>query len=115
MQPCLKVWVEAGKDRIVLSDYRVRLLEQVGETGSLVEAAAQMGLSYRRAWGKIREIESNLGLKLVQSAVGGPGGGSTHLTEEGERLVRQYQSFREALARAVAVEFARAFQADDAG
>ncbi len=95
MEPRIKLWLE--KDgRIVLSGYRVRLLRQIGETGSLAEAARRMGLSYRRAWGKIREIETNLGVRLVQSEAGGPGGGRTRLTPEGERVVSLYPRFEAA-------------------
>ena len=92
MEPKLKLWVE--KDgAIVLSGQRVRLLEQIADSGSLAEAARRMGLSYRRAWGKIREIEANLGVQLVESEVGGAGGGGTHLTPVGERIVDLYEQF----------------------
>ncbi len=75
----MKLWME--RDGLILfSEYRLRLLEHIAETGSLAEAAARMGLSYRRAWGKIKEIEANLGLPLVASRAGGAGGGETHLT-----------------------------------
>ena len=107
LEPKLKVWVESAEGRIVLSDYRVRLLEAIGRTGSLAEAATSMGLSYRRAWGKVREIEANLGVKLVQSVVGGPGGGSTSLTPAAERLIAQYRRFRHALGDYAEREFAR--------
>jgi molybdate transport system regulatory protein len=76
LEPRIKLWVE--KDGlIVLSDYRVQLLHHVAETGSLAQAAERMELSYRRAWGKIREIEGNLGLKLIESEAGGAGGGGS--------------------------------------
>jgi molybdate transport system regulatory protein len=108
MEPRIKLWVE--KDgMLVLSDYRVQLLRHVGETGSLTEAAQRMGLSYRRAWGKIREIERNLGVKLVESEVGGAGGGSSHLTTEGERLVALYQRFRKAMESDLGKEFQEVF------
>jgi molybdate transport system regulatory protein len=95
VEPRAKLWIE--KDgRIVLSEYRVRLLELVDETGSLSEAATRMGLSYRRAWGKLKEIEANLGLKLVESAAGGAGGGGSRLTPEGRRLVEQFERYRQA-------------------
>jgi len=92
MEPKIKLWVEKDGS-IVLSGYRVQLLRHIADTGSLAEAARRMGLSYRRAWGKIREIESNLGVKLVESEVGGPGGGGTHLTSEGERILALYPEF----------------------
>ena len=110
MEPRLKVWVEAG-DRLVLSDYRVQLLEVIAARGSLAEGAVAMGLSYRRAWGKVREIEANLGRKLVESSAGGPGGGSSRLTAEGERLVACYNRFRHALTEYAAQEFERQFGA----
>jgi molybdate transport system regulatory protein len=109
LQPCIKLWVE--KDGlIVLSDYRVQLLQHVAETGSLAEAAQRMGLSYRRAWGKVREIEGNLGLKLIESEAGGIGGGGSRLTAEGERLVGLYHRFRRAMERDLEREFHRLFE-----
>ena len=108
LEPRLKLWVE--KDGLlVLSDYRVALLQHVAETGSLAEAAERMGLSYRRAWGKIREIERNLGLALVQSAAGGAGGGGSTLTPDGERLVRLYQRVRRRMERDLGREFREVF------
>lgn len=109
MEPRLKVWVESDEGKIVLSDYRVRLLETVAASGSLAEAASELGLSYRRAWGKIREIETNLGFKLVESVVGGPGGGSSRLTADGERLVGQFRRFRRSITEDAAREFAASF------
>ncbi|MCY4393470.1 MAG: LysR family transcriptional regulator [Chloroflexi bacterium] len=92
--PHQKLWVETD-GQLVMSDYRVRLLELVGETGSLADAASALGLSYRRAWGKVKEIEANLGRSLVRSEVGGAGGGRTALTPEAEELVAAYRRFQE--------------------
>ena len=108
LQPRVKVWFEAD-GRLLLSDFRVGLLEQVEETGSLAAAAAQLGLSYRRAWGKIKELEVNLGTALVASTAGGKRGGATRLTPAGRRLVRCYRAFRSRAERAVAEAFAAAF------
>ena len=109
LEPRIKLWVE--KDgRLVLSDYRVQLLQQVAETGSLAEAAERMGLSYRRAWGKVREIERNLGLTLVASEAGGAGGGGSRLTPDGERLVSLYERFRRAMESDLGQEFRDLFR-----
>ncbi len=94
----------------MLSEYRVRLLAFIDETGSLAEAAQRMQLSYRRAWGKVREIEQNLGVKLVESAAGGAGGGGSRLTDEGHRLVALFERFRTATEHDLSVEFARVFE-----
>ncbi len=109
LEPRIKLWVEKDGS-LVLSDYRVRLLRCVAETGSLAEAAQRMGLSYRRAWGKGREIERNLGLSLVESEVGGVGGGGSRLTKDGERLVAIYQRFRRKMEDDLGREFRELFQ-----
>jgi molybdate transport system regulatory protein len=109
LEPRIKLWVERD-GRLVLSDYRVRLLQQIAETGSLAEAAQRMGLSYRRAWGKVREIEQNIGVRLVQSEVGGAGGGGSRLTREGERLVALYQRFHRLMESDLGKEFRDVFK-----
>jgi molybdate transport system regulatory protein len=108
--PRQKLWIERD-GRLVMSDYRVRLLDLVAETGSLAKAASAMRLSYRRAWGKVKELEANLGLPLVQSEVGGAGGGHTGLTPEGLALVRAYRRFQERMSR----ELQEVFEAELAG
>ena len=108
MEPRSKLWIE--KDgKLALSDYRVRLLRLIDETGSLSEAAIAMQLSYRRAWGKLREIEQNLGVKLVETSIGGAGGGGSRLTPEGKLLVERYDRFRAAAERDLARSFAQSF------
>lgn len=108
MEPHIKLWLE-HEGRIVMSDYRLRLLALVAESGSLAEAAQRMGLSYRRAWGKIKELERNLSLSLVQSAAGGAGGGHTYITDEGRDLLRRYALFQSRVEAAVCAAYAEAF------
>ncbi|MCC7366043.1 MAG: LysR family transcriptional regulator [Dehalococcoidia bacterium] len=100
MQPCHKLWLEQD-GKIVMSDYRVRLLELVAQTGSLSQAAQTMGLSYRRAWGKVKELEANLGIPLVASEAGGAGGGHTALTPQARQLVNAYRRFQARVAEAI--------------
>ena len=110
LEPRIKLWVEKN-GRLALSDYRVQLLRHIAETGSLREAAQRMSLSYRRAWGKLREMEENLGVRLVHSEVGGTGGGSSRLTPEGERLIALYDRFRRAMESDLGREFREVFNA----
>jgi molybdate transport system regulatory protein len=102
--PRHKLWLEHD-GRLVMSDYRVRLLELIAESGSLASAATELGLSYRRAWGKVKELEANLGIPLVQSEVGGAGGGHTTLSPEGRELVAAYRRFQLRAARALEEAF----------
>ncbi|MFN0147237.1 MAG: winged helix-turn-helix domain-containing protein [Dehalococcoidia bacterium] len=99
-----KLWLERD-GRVVMSDYRVRLLALVQETGSLAKAASALKLSYRRAWGKVKELEANLGMPLVQSEVGGAGGGHTVLTPAATALVEAYTRFQIRVARETEAAF----------
>ena len=108
MEPRCKLWLEHD-DHLGMSDYRARLLSAIAETGSLSAAAQRLGLSYRRAWGKVRELERHLGIPLVESVAGGPGGGGSRLTPEGAELVRRYTQFADDARRAVAALYDDAF------
>ena len=111
MEAHTKVWIELD-GKIVLGDVRVRLLELIGETGSLRDAATRVGMPYRRAWGKVRESEANLGMKLVESEIGGSGGGGcSRLTADAKRLITQYQRLSKAMDKHLKTEFARTFKA----
>ncbi|MEX2080851.1 MAG: LysR family transcriptional regulator [Dehalococcoidia bacterium] len=103
--PRSKLWLEAD-GRLVMSGYRMRLLTLIESTGSLAGAATELRLSYRRAWGKVKEIEENLGFPVVESAVGGAGGGHTVLTARGRALVHAYAAFEARAASAIEAAFA---------
>ncbi|SAK70947.1 molybdate metabolism transcriptional regulator [Caballeronia fortuita] len=62
----------------------VPLLQLVAQTGSIANAASAKGLSYRHAWGLLREIEVRLGGALITKS---RGRGSV-LSELGESVLR---------------------------
>ncbi len=62
----------------------VPLLKLVSQTGSIANAASAKGLSYRHAWGLLREIEARLGGALIRKS---RGRGSV-LSELGESVLR---------------------------
>lgn len=101
-------WVE--KDgKVVLSTWRVRLLEAVEETGSISSAASKMGISYRRAWEKIHECEERLGVKLVETQVGGAGGGGANLTPVATDYIGRFRKFTAGLNSTVVRRFEEFF------
>ncbi len=81
----------------VISDREARLLEAVDRVRSIKDAAADAGISYRTAWSAIQQMDQALGRPMVVSRAGGPGGGTTTLTEEGRRLLTAYQELRRRL------------------
>jgi len=85
-----KIWLEKDGE-VVLSDWRVELLEAIDRLGSLRAAAAELQVPYRTAWKKLQETESRLGERLVDAEPGGAEGGRSRLTAAGRAWVRRYR------------------------
>ena len=67
------------------------LLEGIRETGSIQAAAAQMEMSYTKAWKILKRAEEAMGTALINRVSGGKNGGSSTLTEAGEEAVRVFR------------------------
>jgi molybdate transport system regulatory protein len=80
---------------------KVRLLEQLSELGSISAAGRAMGMSYRRAWELIADLNATFEQPLVEARTGGRRGGGAALTPFGRELVREYRAI-EASAREAA-------------
>lgn len=71
---------------------KVALLEGIGRTGSLRQAARELGMSYRRAWLLLDQINQSFDTAATTATVGGTGGGGAALTPFGEELIQRYRS-----------------------
>jgi molybdate transport system regulatory protein len=109
IKPKLKVWVTFGED-LKFGDGRARLLEAIERRGSLKKAAAEFAMSYRNAWGYLRELERAAGFKFVERVAGGGPGRGMRLTDAGKRFLRHYRAFRSALEDSVTRQFERSFK-----
>ena len=89
----MRLWIDIGGHN-ALGPGKVRLLEAIGTTRSLVTAASQLRMSYRQAWKHLRLIEERTGLAVVEPKRGGRGGGGTDLTPDGKALVAAFHEFR---------------------
>lgn len=67
------------------------LLERIRGTGSIQAAAARMELSYTKAWKILNRAEQELGKNLINRVSGGRNGGSSTLTEAGEKAVSDFR------------------------
>jgi molybdate transport system regulatory protein len=70
---------------------KIALLEAIVETGSISAAARKLGMSYRRAWLLVEDINSRLRKPAVTRATGGKQGGSSEVTESGRQLVQLFR------------------------
>ncbi|WP_028578565.1 winged helix-turn-helix domain-containing protein [Desulfomicrobium escambiense] len=100
----LHLWFERD-EKIFLGIGRALLLEKIEEYGSLRQAATEMKMSYRAAWGKLKAAEESIGKPLVQKVKGK--GQRYELTPVGRQLARQFMQLQqdvEAFAKTKAQE-----------
>jgi molybdate transport system regulatory protein len=85
---------------------KIALLETIDRTGSLSQAARDLGMSYRRGWQLLASLNTSFREPVVVTATGGRGGGGARVTPLGKELISRYRAFEnDAQARA-----ARAFK-----
>ena len=80
---------------------KIALLEAIRSTGSISGAARSIGMSYRRAWLLVAEINQTLREPAVTAETGGARGGGAVVTPVGEKVVVLYRAI-ETQARAAA-------------
>lgn len=107
-RPRANLWIECD-GQVALSEWRVRLLEAIAETGSISEATRRQDVDYRTAWRKLKEMEERLGVKLTERTVGGPRGGGTQLTTAGHDYVRKFRKFARGIESVIERQFVGAF------
>jgi molybdate transport system regulatory protein len=87
----LRVRIDVGREPAI-GPGKIALLEAIMHEGSLSAAARKLGMSYRRAWLLIEDINSRMRKPAVIGAKGGAQGGSSEVTASGRRLVELFRS-----------------------
>ena len=81
---------------------KITLMELISKHGSISAAGKEMGMSYRRAWLLVDEINHIFRAPLVETQMGGSGGGGARLTRLGRDVVGRYRAIEGAATTAVA-------------
>ncbi len=93
----LHLWLE-DDEGVLFGIGKAQLLAGIERHGSLNKAAREMGMSYRAAWGKIKQAEQAMGLQLVEKS--GNCRDGCHLTDAGrmykELFIRWFTAVEEA-------------------
>jgi molybdate transport system regulatory protein len=84
---------------------KIALLEAIRSTGSISAAARSIGMSYRKAWLLVEEINHMLREPAVKAETGGTRGGGAVVTAAGERIVGLYRAIEAQARTAAAGEF----------
>lgn len=92
MEAKTKVWLaEDGKP--IIGGGKVELLKAIDEEKSLRKACMKMDISYKHAWNVLNKMSERLGKDVVTTIRGGKNQG-TFLTDEGRRLIKEYEMNR---------------------
>ncbi|HEY5208958.1 MAG TPA: winged helix-turn-helix domain-containing protein [Stellaceae bacterium] len=70
---------------------KARLLELIGETGSISAAGRALEMSYRRAWLLVDALNHTFREPLVSTMLGGKAGGGARLTPFGREVLLHYR------------------------
>jgi molybdate transport system regulatory protein len=99
----VRCWVDINGERF-FGPGRAELLQLVEETGSISKAAQAMGMSYKKAWDMIDEMNTRGRKPLVTSQKGGQKGGGAQLTETGKKVVTEYLKLTQKINTVIAKE-----------
>ncbi|UZD23449.1 winged helix-turn-helix domain-containing protein [Algoriphagus halophytocola] len=92
----LRVWIEIDGSKF-FGPGPAQLLELIAEEGSLAKAAKTMGMSYKKAWDIVSDLNTRGKEPYVISHKGGEKGGGAAVTTHGESVLKQYRQFTEKL------------------
>jgi molybdate transport system regulatory protein len=73
---------------------KIAVLEEIGRAGSISAAGRALGMSYRRTWELVEDLNQSLGTPVVETAAGGSGGGGAVLTKAGRAVVNSYRAIQ---------------------
>lgn len=104
--PGFKLWFSYSGEG-VFGQGKWQLLAAIDREGSLRAAADSLHISYRKAWGDLRDAERALDIAFLERHRGGSEGGESCLTPEGKKWLTEYARFHAEVEEKVDRAFAR--------
>jgi molybdate transport system regulatory protein len=92
-----KIQVYRGDD-IAMGPGKADLLDAIAEHGSISAAGRALGMSYRRCWMLVEVMNRSWVEPLVETSMGGSGGGGAELSETGRRVLTHYRALQTLVA-----------------
>jgi molybdate transport system regulatory protein len=88
----LVIWIDFEPSGSTLSPSMVRLLEAIQKHGTIRRAAAESGMSYRKAWLLLQQTQKTFNGPVINAGAGGHAGGGTQLTDLGVEVLTLYRA-----------------------
>ncbi len=80
---------------------KAALLEHIGRTGSISEAAKAMEMSYMKAWKLVKSMERGFAEPLVHKTRGGYARGGATISPTGRKVLALYRTMESASQAAI--------------
>ncbi|CZE48805.1 TOBE domain-containing protein [Campylobacter geochelonis] len=80
-----------SNDSDFILEKRIKLLCEIEKTGSILQAAKNVPMSYKAAWDAIDLMNNLSSHTLVERKAGGKSGGGSHLSEYAKNLIKSYE------------------------
>jgi len=89
---------------VMIGPGKADLLQAIDTCGSISAAGRELGMSYRRAWLLVDELNAGFREPLVSALPGGRGGGGAALTPLGRDVLGRYRKMQATTDRVLADE-----------
>ena len=93
-----RIWIETDTG-LKIGWGRAKLLEQIHQSGNMVDAAKILNIPYRKAWQLVKEMNANSLTEIVTKEVGGKFGSKSVLTDYGKNILKQFKIAEESFAK----------------
>ncbi|MGD8310779.1 MAG: LysR family transcriptional regulator [Chromatiales bacterium] len=88
-----RLWIKISLgDRGQVGPGKIRLLQSIAAHRSISAAARAEGMSYRRAWLLVDQMNKTFGRPVLRTHTGGNARGGAALTELGAEVVARYEA-----------------------
>lgn len=88
------LWLEGNGQRF-FGPGPVELLELIDQTGSISQAAKKMGMSYKKAWDLINNLNAMTLQPFVTTSTGGEKGGGSIISKEARLMIAYHRQLRQ--------------------
>jgi molybdate transport system regulatory protein len=87
----IRCWIDIDGEKF-FGPGPAQLLDLIDREGSIAKAAKQMGMSYKKAWDLITDLNARGRTPYVISRKGGDKGGGAEVTETGKKVLSKYKA-----------------------
>lgn len=86
-----RCWISINEEKF-FGPGPMQLLQLIEQEGSLSKAAKAMGMSYKKAWDLVNQLNEKSSKPMVISTKGGAKGGGAEITAHGREVMAGYSA-----------------------